>query len=300
MPPGSSRFLRLALGFNLVFSTLCGLAILIVGPTATGAALGPFPGWFMAALGVGLLGFAALIGGVLWRLRIAMALLISAMDVLWVISTLPLVVLPGFLSGTGQAVVAGVAVIVALACILQLAGVKRLLQDPDGASGTFRHCIRLTSGAAPDRLWAVIRDLGSIARYSNSLKSSRLEGGTQAAPGVVRVCTNPKDQSWSEEVVAFDDGAREIVLRFLTEADNFPFPFASMRGGWRVSPAPRGSTVDIWWSVVPRNRRLGWVMLALATIALDRDMPRLIAAMEAGGASPSRRAAASLPGLAYC
>jgi len=300
MSPRPSRLLRLALLFNLVFSALCGLTVLGAGPAAVGAALGPFPGWFMAGLGVGLLGFAALIGFAVWQRRIGLALLISGLDLLWVIATLPLGVIPGFLSGQGQVVVIGVAAIVGLACLLQLAGIRAMLRNPAGAPDSFRHCVRLSSPAAPDALWPVIRDLGAISRYSTSLKSSRLEGGAHAAPGVVRVCTNQNDQSWAEEVVSIDDTTRSFVLRFRTEAEDFPFPFAAMTGGWSVKPAPHGSDVDIWWTVRPRHRRFGWLLLALATIPLDRDIRRLVAAMAQGGTDRPGRPMSRLPALAYC
>jgi len=294
----SSRLLRFALSCNLVFSALCGLAVLIW--PSIGPALGPLPGWLMTSLGVGLLGFAALIGAVLWRLRVGAALLISVMDFLWVISTLPLAIIPSFLTSQGQIVVVSVATIVALWCLLQLAGIRAMLRDPNGTANSFKHCVRLTSGATPDKLWPVIRDLGSISRYSSALKSSRLEGGDRPAPGVVRVCTNPKDQSWAEEVVSIDDDARSLVLRFRVEAEDFPFPFAAMSGGWLVSPAIEGSVVDVWWTVRPKQRHLGWLLLAVATIPLDRDMPRLVAAMEAGGVDASRKAATAMPALGYC
>lgn len=276
--------LRLALSFNLAFSTLCGATVLLVGPAVTGATLGPFPGWFMAGLGLGLLGFAALIGFTLWRLRVALALLISGMDLLWVISTLPMVAFPNFLTGEGQIVVAGVAAIVGLAGVLQLAGIRVMLRDPNGAPNTFKHCVRLASSATPNKLWEMLRDLGSIARYSKGLKSSRLERGDDPAPGAVRVCTNLNNQSWAEEVVSLDDDRRSLVLRFRAEAEDFPFPFAAMTGGWSVSPASEGSVVDVWWTVRPKQRHLGWLLLAVATIPLDIDIRRLVAAMEAGGA----------------
>lgn len=300
MSSRSSCLLRLALSFNLAFSTLCGLTVLLAGPAVIGATLGPFPGWFMAGLGFGLLGFAALIGFTLWRLRVALALLISGMDVLWVIATLPIVAVPGVLTGKGQIVVAGVAAIVVLAGVLQLAGIRAMLRDPNGAPNMFRHCVRLRSGATPDKLWPVIRDLGSIARYSTGLKSSRLQGGEEPAPGAVRVCTNLKDQSWAEEVVSLDDDMRSLALRFRAEAEDFPFPFAAMTGGWSVSPAREGSVVDIWWTVRPKRRHLGWLLLAAATIPLDRDIRRLVAAMEAGGAREWRTTAVDLPALVYC
>jgi len=300
MPSESSRALRLALYFNLVFSALCGLVVLLAGPADVGEMLGPFPGWFMTGLGIGLLGFAALIGLVAWRLRIGLALIISGLDILWVVSTLPLVALPDFLTRQGQVVVVSVAAVVTLASVLRLAGARKMLRDPDGTPNSYKHCVRLESGVSPDTLWPVIRDLGSISRYSSALKSSRLEGGEPAAPGAVRVCTNPKEQTWSEEVVSLDDDARSLVLRFRTEAEDFPFPFAAMRGGWSVGKSQGGSQVEIWWTVRPKYRHFGWLLLAIATVQLDRDMPRLVAAMEAGGVEASRTGSTTLPALAYC
>ncbi len=294
----SSRPLRLALFFNLTLSALCGLALLMEGP-AIGAMLGPFPSWLMTALGAGLLGFAALIGATLRHLRVGLGLLISGLDLLWVVSTLPMAVIPGLLTSQGQVVVVAVAAMVGLAGLLQLTGIRAMLRAPDGSAGTYRHCVRLTSGASPGKLWSVIRDLGSISRYASGLKSSRLEGADGPEPGAVRICTNLKEQSWAEELVSIDDDTRSIEIRFRAEADDFPFPFAAMSGGWSVGPAEGGSTVEVWWTVRPRQRHFGWLLLAIATIPIDSEIRRLIAAMEAGGADMSRRTA-GLPALTYC
>jgi len=73
-----------------------------------------------------------------------------------------------------------------------------------------------------------------------------------------------------------------------------------MSGGWSIGSAGDGSIVDIWWTARPENRRFGWLLFALAAIQLDRDMPRLVAAMAAGGADRSQIAPRGLPTLAYC
>lgn len=208
----TTRPLQTALAANLVFSTGCALALLFQGPII-GQALGAFPAWFMPALGLGLLGFAAFLLIVLRRLRIGWALVISGLDLLWVVSTLPLIAIPGLLTPQGTLTVACVAAIVGLLGVLQLRGIRTILADGDGGAGSYRHCVRLYSGADPEALWRTIRDLGAISRYSAGLSASRLEDGPEAVPGAVRVCTDQRGQSWAEEITALDDSARKVELR---------------------------------------------------------------------------------------
>lgn len=296
----TTRPLRAALAANLIFSSLCAVALVVAGPEV-GRMMGALPGWLMTALGFGLLGFAAFIAFVLVRLRIGWALVISGLDLLWVVATLPLIAVPSLLTADGKLLVALVAAIVGLVGLLQLRGVKTLLAGGGDGEGVYRHCVRLHSSATPDALWAAVRDLGAMARYSAGLASSRLEGGATPAPGAVRVCTDRQGQSWAEEVVSLDEPERRLVLRFRAEAEDFPFPFTAMRGGWTVTPAANGAaTVEIWWTVRPKMRRLGWLALALMTIPLDRDIRRIVAAMEAGGSDPSAAPARRLPALGYC
>lgn len=301
MPSRSTSSVRLALAFNLVFSASCAATLLLAGP-GVGQALGGFPNWFMTALGAGLAGFVMLIAYALARLRIAIVLLISAMDLVWVVGTLPLLAIPGLLSTQGAMIVVAVAAAVGLAALLQLRGVKAMLRVEDGEPDMYRHCVVLKSEVDAGALWAVVRKLDSISLYSDALKSSHMVAGDGAepVPGAVRVCTNSNDQSWSEELISIDEKARSFVLRFCSEADDFPFPFRNMSGGWTVKPQRGGgSTVEVWWRVRPLQDRLGWLLLAVATIALDRDIRAIVAAMESGGGRGRRRASA-LPPLAYC
>jgi len=301
MSPRSSTPLRIGLAFNLVFSAFCAATALWAGP-AVAQALGGFPPWLMTLLGVGLAAFVALLAYSLIRLRIGLALIISALDIFWVLGTLPLLLVPGLLSGTGALIVLGVAGMVGLAGLTQLFGIKTMLRVEDGEPNTYHHCLALKSAMDPDRLWAIVKNLDSISLYSQSLTSSAMEvgDGLDPEPGAVRVCTNTKGQCWSEEVVEVDDETRSLVLRFRTEAEDFPLPFAEMSGGWHVDPAyGGGSNVRIWWRVRPLQRRFGWLLLAAATLSIDEDMRNVVAAMESGGGSRTRRRA-GLPALAYC
>jgi len=199
-----------------------------------------------------------------------------------------LTLVPGLLTPTGVALVLALAAVVGTLGVLQLLGIHAILAA--GAEpGRYRHCIRLRSSAEPERLWRVIRDLGAISRYSPGLSSSYLEGAGVVEKGAVRVCTNTRDQRWEEEVIDVDDTARSVVLRFRCDAEDFPFPLTAVTGGWSVTRDPRGDAqVDVWWIVTPKQRRFGWLVVALMTMALDRDLPRVVAAMEA--AATDRRA----------
>ncbi len=300
MLPRSSAVLRLALAINLAFSLICGVASALYAP-AVAHAIGAFPAWTMTALGIGLVLFATGIGWTLARLRIGRALLISALDLVWVLVTVPMTVVPGLLTPLGAVIVLTIAGIVGVLGVLQLAGIRLMLSVPTRHAGEHRHCVRVRSAVDPDKLWAVIRDLGSISRYSAGLSASRLEGGGDIVPGAVRVCTNHRQQSWAEEVVAIDNAARFVVFRFRSEAEDFPFPLAALTGGWTVTPGERGSSrVEVWWTVRPRQRWLGWLVVALMTIPLDRDLPRIIAAMEAETTGLKRPRKAGGLAFGYC
>ncbi len=262
--------------------------------------MGALPAWLVSAIGGGLILFAAGIGWTLWRLRIGQALAISGLDLLWVIGTVPLTLVPGLFSATGVTIALLVAAAVGTLALVQLAGIRALLRH-GAPAGQLRHCIRVRSAVAPKPLWRIVRDLGGIAQYSASLQASRLEGEGAPAPGHVRVCTNLRGQSWAEEVVALDDSARSVAFRFRAEAADFPFPLAALSGGWQVLPgSDGGSLVDVWWTVTPKQRRFGWLLLAAMTIPMDRDVPAMVGAMEAAAQDQPLPRKAVRPTLGYC
>lgn len=277
-----SAVLKVALGANLTLSLSCGLAALVFG-SALSDLMGAIPSWFINVVGGGLLVFAAGIGWTVVRLRVGQALIISTLDVLWVLATVPLTLVPGLLTWNGIALVLLLAAAVGALGLAQLVGIRAMLRaDAVAESGQYRHCIRVHSSASPDKLWRAIRDLGSISRYSSGLRASRLDGASEPMVGTVRVCTNTRGQSWAEEVVSLDDTARTVVLRFRSDAEDFPFPLTALSGGWTVGSDGRGGAiVDVWWNVTPTQRHFGWLVVGLMTVPLDRDVPRIVSAMEA-------------------
>jgi hypothetical protein len=291
--------LRTALTANLLFS-LATAVVFLFGADALGARLGSVPVWLLQAVGVGLVGFVGVIAYALARLRIGWGLFISVLDIGWVASTVPLVLVPGLLTPWGQAATLGVAACVALFAIGQLFGVYHALKDRAGGPGTYRHCVRLPVSASADAMWQVIADLGAMRRYSAGLSDSKMLTEGDVTLGSVRQCTDHQGQSWQEEVAQWRPDARSLTLRFRTEEPDFPFPFATMVGGWHVRPAADGALVDIWWSVTPRSRLFGWLMMALMTVPLDRQVPKIVARMESKALNRPLEMMRTNLRLAYC
>lgn len=298
MSKRSSWLLRYSLAANVAVSLSCGIVAAAFGAQVA-PLVGNVPAWLVTVIGSGLMIFAAAIVYTLVRLRIGQALVISLLDMLWVVVTVPLVFVPGLLTPLGGPIVLGIAAIVGALAVSQLAGIRQMLIDHTAQGGALTHCVRVYSAADAQALWSVIRDLGAISRYSAGLTSSRVEGDSMA-PGTVRVCTNMRQQSWAEEVIALDENARSVTFRFRAEAHDFPFPLAAMTGGWIVTPSDGGGCfVDIWWTVVPKQRRFGWLVVSLLTIPLDHELPQVVSAMEAQAMGMPPKQTGTLA-LGYC
>jgi hypothetical protein len=295
----SFLILRVALTANLLFS-LATAIVFLFGAQELGTRLGSMPVWLLQAVGVGLFGFVGLIAYALARLRIGWALFISVLDIGWVVGTVPLVLVPGLLTPWGEMATLGVAACVGLFAFGQLFGIYHALKDRAAGPGHYSHCVRVPVSANADAMWRVVADLGAMRRYSAGLSNSEMLTGDDVAQGSVRRCTDHQGQSWQEEVTEWRPEARTVVLRFRTEEPDFPFPFNTMVGGWTVSPAGDGALVDIWWTVAPRSRLFGWLMLALMAVLLDRDVPKIVGRMESQALNRPLDLLRSDLRLAYC
>jgi len=285
MTSDKTTALRAPLLANAAFSGLCGV-LSITASAAEVALIADVPHWVGRALGVGLIGFALAVAASARRLRLGWALAISAADILWVVSTLALLLVPGLFTALGVTVVWAVAGVVALFAFLQLRGIRHMLRDTEGP-GRYRLCIRAHSSAPADALWDVIADVGGIQRYAPMIAHSEIEDGHEPAVGAIRACTNTQGQRWAERIEAFDPADRSLTLRFLTEREGFPMPIKTMVGGWRVTQDGEGSVVDLWWSLTP-TQSPGWLIVALMSIPLERDLRPAIANMAAAAGAPER------------
>jgi hypothetical protein len=272
---GSTRPLRAALLANALFSTTCAAGMLCA-PDWVGNRLGLQLPLVWPMLGLGLLLFAVDLVHQATRPRLVTwrSLYASLADGLWVLGT-------GFgvayfaknLSNFGLLIVLGVAAIVLMLGVWQLWGIHQVHQVP--GKTLYRHCLRVRVRAAPDAMWQVISQLGDIHNYTPALKHSEILDGKPPGLGVIRRCVNQAGKSWCEECVDFEPGCR-LVVRFLAEAPDFPFPARMMRGGWDVSPAGHDSEVMVWWELQPQPSWLAPVLLPVLAFQADRAFPTVI------------------------
>jgi ribosome-associated toxin RatA of RatAB toxin-antitoxin module len=286
--------LRFALGANALFSFVSGL-LMLVRPSLVGGWLGIDAPRLLQIIGFGLLIFAAELVYQAARPRMLTwrALLASAADFLWVIGSVVLLVFWSQLfSPGGGALVAAVAGIVFLFGVAQLWATGQAHKT--GADGAYRHCVIVETNAPADKMWPIVANLGEIKHYMPSLKDSVILDGRSPVVGAVRACVDHAGKAWREECVAFQPG-QSFVVRFLTEAPDFPFPVQRMRGGWQVTPSAEGSQVMVWWELTPKNRLLAPVILPMLAFQADRDFPQVVRRMAAAVSQPGdeRQAAAN-------
>lgn len=272
-----TRLLRGALMANAAFSTTTG-ALMVLHGGAIAQMLGEWPGWLVTAIGGSLLCFAAVVAFVVLRLRPARALLVSALDLGWVLGTVPLVFVPEMLSPWGQTAVLVVAACVGTLAVAQLLGIRTMVRDDEPGRGLYRHCIRVQTDASADAMWQVVRDLASISQFSPDIATSSLRTGTALGVGAVRECSNTAGEQWAEQCEQFDDTERNLEVRFLADEPGFPYPAKVMFGGWCVTDGDDGATVEVWWSLTPTTP-LGWIVVTLMGARIDGDFARVIARM---------------------
>lgn len=286
--------LRFALGANALFSFVSGL-LMLLRPSLVGGWLGVDAPLLLQIVGFGLLIFTAELVYQAARPRMLTwrALLASAADFLWVIGSVVLLVFWSQLfSSEGVALIAGVAGVVFLFGAGQLWAAGQAHKT--GVDGAYRHCIILETSAPADKMWPIVANLGEIKNYMPSLKDSVILDGRSPGVGAVRACADHAGKAWREECVAFQPG-QSFVVRFLTEAPDFPFPVQTMRGGWQVTPSAAGSQVMVWWELTPKNRLLAPIILPILAFQADRDFPQVIQRMAAAAlqASGKRQATAN-------
>lgn len=273
--------LRIALGSNALFSAVCGLILVSVTESAA-AVIGDVDPWILRLLGVGLLLFATFLGWNVWRPtpHPVYALLITGADLGWVAGSAVLVLLPSTpLSATGTGVVIGVAGVVLVCALLQLAGLRALTRNRRGTT-TARSAFEITQRveAPPAVVWDLVRDLERIGEFSPSLESVEVTGEKMEAR---RTCENRSGQRWSEDVIEWDDPAQALTLRFDAEAPDFPLPLKEMYGGWTIDSAGDHADVTVWYEYTVPGGLLGEIAAPLIAHQVRGMMETTLSNMEA-------------------
>ena len=131
--PDAETLLRRTLRANGVFSGASGL-LFVVGSSPLTAFIGLPSPWILVAIGLSLLGYAALLFRAASRSPIDRrhAILFTAMDTLWV-AGIAILLITGWVPFTpaGKWAVAIVADIVAVFAVLQFIGVRRSASQPE-------------------------------------------------------------------------------------------------------------------------------------------------------------------------
>jgi hypothetical protein len=276
-----NTLLRTALLANAAFSAVSGL-IFATRSDAVAGLIGPGDALIYLALGAGLLGFAALVAWVATRKPVNAfhALLISAADAGWVLGTALLIALLGIAAfqPAGLLALLAIAALVGCFCIAQLLGINRMFALT-GASGTQRLTVLVDAPAPPDALWSRIADLGGIGRFSPNLARVLLREDALPGVGATRQCSDHNKRTWAEHCERFDPAERLVAMRFRADEPGFPYPFATMAGGWHVVPSGVDATVKIWFDVTPKFRLAQPLILGLMSRTLARGFAEIVTRM---------------------
>ena len=271
--------LRTTLFANGIFSTVSGLLITIFAEWLSSRHIA-LPTLFLQVVGLGLVGFGA---GVLAtalsrsRTRHFATVLISALDIGWVVVTIPIAFSPLAQSAAAQASILAIALIVGL---LGLAQIVALDDSFVTKSGHRKICFRFSSTTSADLLWSCLAELDQIARFIPDLRSSRYVAGSSLSVGAIRECIDVAGQRWREQVT--ETTSNSFTLRFETESPDYPYPLTDMHGGWRVESTEAGSTVEVWWTARGKSRLPEWILFPLMAAKAERSTPTIIACLEAG------------------
>ena len=281
---GSSRLLKIALAGNALFSLTCA-AIMLNSPTLVGQWMGFEYPWVYQVIGGGLVVFAMDLLHQATRNSVSSlrALIASLTDFSWVLGTaLILAFYSDYFSGMGKLMLVGIAAGVCAFGILQAVGIVRLYQVAS-KPGVLHYCIRATSDAPLEALWRIIANLADIKRYAANLADSRMVNSNELAvseTGAVRECTDLKGKQWQEELVHIAEYER-LTLRFVAEAEDFPFPATAMMGGWAVLPAKQGTQVEVYWDLIPKRAWTAFLLMPVLEYQIKTSFPAVLGRMAA-------------------
>lgn len=207
-------------------------------------------------------------------LKLATGLAISVLDLTWIAVTSVLaLIFHDVFADRGLLVLAGINTAVFIFFLAQFAALRKLLKHPDPASD-FDHYIKIRTAIHSSRqqFWRVLSDLGRIHEFSPTIVSSDITPG-YCGVGTVRQCSNPKSQTWSEEVIAWNEGQSFTVRFGPAPGKKFPFPMSQMNGGWSIVEGDQNTCVDIWFeftTATTLSRLLSPVIAYMSTQPLTK------------------------------
>ncbi len=278
----NSKSSRIFLGLNALFSLISG-GVLLLGANALAAQLFSEPaGWQTPALrvlGVGLLifGLDLCLMATNQFVTKAQVMLITVMDVGWVLGSIGLLLIYGkVFSGLGQVAIGVVAVFVAVFALGQYLGARAITARLSQASVTSSRGKLLATVSRPvnapsDVVWRVMNDHPGYADVADNIANVEVVDGKGF--GMQRRCYGLKGENWLETCDLFEEG-RAFGFRIHTEADDYPYPISDLHGEWTVAPDGNGSVFAISIEAEPKGNLL---VKTLFTIAAKRQFRTVLA-----------------------
>lgn len=285
-------FLKMNSAFSLLTAAPLLFAAGLVAPTLIANPV-DWAAWGLRGLGLGLVGFAALVYALSAYKFVSRTMVneIVMLDIGWVIGSIVIVAFFGeILTASGTFVVGAVAVVVAFFAVSQFVSAAKIEKPVPVArverkDEKLQASVKRTVQAPSDVVWAVMTDHPAYADVADNITKVEVLSGDGL--GMTRRCYGPKGENWEETCDLFEPG-HAYGFRIHTEAEDYPYPFAELTGRWRVEEHPVGSEfhIDIV-ATLKGNAFSNWLF---ATVAKPQFKTILIDLADAWAARMEREA----------
>jgi ribosome-associated toxin RatA of RatAB toxin-antitoxin module len=213
---------------NAIFSTLTGI-IAIAFQEHVEKIFTVKPSNFFFILGILLILFALTIVVEIKKQRALPILWITTQDMMWVISSIVVIIWNPFdIPTEGNIIIGAVAIVVLLLGFGQARGLARIDEGTDQGKKVFQF-ERKVKGTK-SKVWEVISDVANYHEVAPNIDRAMIISGEKK--GLVRACSHGKDK-WTETCTLWEE-ERQYSFTVDTKATNYPYPFRSLKGTWIV------------------------------------------------------------------
>ena len=277
----ASKTVRIVLAMNAAFSLIVGIDLLFTAGSTAQILFADMADWQTIALrvlGIGLLIFALDIFYMASNQFISKreVQLISLMDIGWVIGSVVLLIVYGYIfTNLGTILIEVVAVLVAGFAVAQFFGASRIVPpksrvDVRAVGEKLHASVKRIVNAPVDTVWSVMTDHPGYADVASNISKVEVLSGNGI--GMQRRCYGPKGETWRETCDVFEEG-KAFGFNIHTEADDYPYPISDLRGRWSVEPKGAGSEFSIDIEARPKG---GFLMQTLFKIAAKRQFKTVL------------------------
>lgn len=239
------RLLATAVSCNAIFSAVSGVMLIVAAPMLSGPV--GVPGWILATVGVGLVGFAVLLA---WLLAVPRRLAVGARfvlvaDVTWVLGAVVLLAgFPGLMAPAGRLGLGAVSAVVAAIAVGQAVGLRRRGHAPMTATSPVQLRVERIVGVSVERVWEAISDAGDYGRFAPGIAHTSIVAGKRE--GMVRVCRDDQGGEWVETCTLWEEGHR---YRMTVDVSSYPAYYRLLlhefAQTWTLEPVPSGTRIQL-------------------------------------------------------